>query len=734
MAQPTPTPTYRPSPDRSQVHWFDDQDSELYISYSGLWRLIPWEGAYASTIHWTKEVGAFATFQFPGPAYVFANITWPACEGSGYTIRGFVHGYDYNQSGTSLSCNGRRNDINMLEFYMNEINVPGTQRLTIELVSGGPGDVALMLDGFGYLPIGDAAATSISHSIITRTSSSSSLETTKAPTTSSTSDSPISSAIDVQTVVPGSSPSTPLIVALGVAAGFLFVLGLSLFFFRRRVRGLLQRLRSTQSGKPSRDMEEKPHASTFLNAPYVTLQPSSSALGLLNPKDSPTRSKSPNSLFDDTGSTATTPTINTPYPDRSQAFWSDDTNPDIVYAGTWSAVHRPGAWFASLHSTKKAGSSATFSFPGPSYVFINISLPVCDTDGFLLRAFVHGLEGSESSKTVACASRNEQPLLEFYNSLVDRDGLQQVTIELMEDYNGSAEGRGPLLLDCFGYVTLADLRNTPFISNSSETLAAPTISVEADVTVTVVPASTTSVIDIPLNTDNMDAVTTTVAPTVGKSMPFSVPVLIGLSLAIGMAFIVLFILFAWRHRIRNFIQQKKQQHSNNSSEVDMTERLNHSTFSTNARFDPMPPSPSRHGLLDSDSNLDRPSSPNSLFHDTMSRTSTIHCIVGDNPKFGECYCPTCDVTRSNPNRQSSSSSSTQMHSLTGPTSYSAHSDAQSSITAVGTNTSYRASSSSSHTAASTNSNHSNPFTDERDSFIHPHQTLDSHTRNPFGED
>lgn len=167
-----------PDPDRTRIRWFDDTSSS--IVYSGTWRRVPRTAAWFAALHSTNEMGASASFSFPGaylkysihlstshsrkhrPGIVFINISLPLCEipGGAFTIRAYIHALDAETSpAVAVACADRRSAgaIDYLEFYSNVVDIPGSQTATIELVNsgnavpsrGGP----LLLDSFGYLPL-----------------------------------------------------------------------------------------------------------------------------------------------------------------------------------------------------------------------------------------------------------------------------------------------------------------------------------------------------------------------------------------------------------------------------------------------------------------------------------------------------------------------------------------------------------------------------------------------------
>ncbi|KAF9031746.1 hypothetical protein BJ165DRAFT_1535304 [Panaeolus papilionaceus] len=443
--------------------------------------------------------------------------------------------------------------------------------------------------------------------------------------------------------------------------------------------------------------------------------------------------------------------IQYPNPDRRRIRWFDDTSSSIVYSGTWRHVSRTAAWFAALHSTNEMGASASFSFPGPAYVFINISLPLCEIPGgaFTIRAYIHALDADTSpAVAVACADRRGAgaiDYLEFYSNVVDIPGSQTATIELVNSGNTVPSRGGPLLLDSFGYLPLDGIPFTGFPSSqSSESIMMSTTSASRRMTTqikssTSPPTSITTAV-VPNASDDVNQVGNSniaLTPANDTQTSFPISALIGLCLAIALGLITLFVLLQlWRRRIRSFCQQRKLR-SSSAPEVDMVEFLNPSVTTNTPRYSSLGYSSihtGTHRPLDPGISRNRGASPNSLFNDTQSTTSTAHInctALGEDAKHGECYCPTCDETSSNRIRQSTTSSVPPKEIMGCPTSSSAQSHAQSSITAVETNASYRASSAGSHTAASVNSN---PLTNDHASIARTSLGGSAPSQNPFGDD
>ncbi|KAF9031745.1 hypothetical protein BJ165DRAFT_862775 [Panaeolus papilionaceus] len=388
-------------------------------------------------------------------------------------------------------------------------------------------------------------------------------------------------------------------------------------------------------------------------------------------------------------------------PDRSQALWFDDATPSIEYSGAWDPIPWDGAFQSTIHQTRDVGASASFNFPGPAYAFINITWPACQGSGYQLRAYVHGFDDNVRPVSLNCGTRNDVDFVELYWNIIDKPGPQKMTVEFID----GGTGKVPLMLDSFGYLPM---------STSSPTPTPPPTSPISNT-----PQTATSDASIsPLSTVNN-------SKSGNQQPPFSMPVLVAISVALVVGFIAATTLFACRHKMRALCSRVRGQQPNKQ---DMEKKRTPTPLNPYGTLGAS--SPSQLGLIESQSTLDRPRSPNSLFDDVASNKSNStmaipSCILGQNPKFGQCFCPTCDETHSAP-RQSGSFSTPSAR----PTSSGARSDTQSSITAIGLSASYRPSSAGSHTAASV---YSNPFTDRHTSMD---ATLRDSTsaRNPFEGD
>ncbi|KAF9031747.1 hypothetical protein BJ165DRAFT_862852 [Panaeolus papilionaceus] len=362
----------------------------------------------------------------------------------------------------------------------------------------------------------------------------------------------------------------------------------------------------------------------------------------------------------------------------------------------------------------------TSGSPGPAYVYINISLPICEDSGggFTVRAYVHGLDADTSQAVgVACAAqRSNIDHLEFYSNLVDISGNQTATIELVNSGDAEPVGGGPLLLDSFGYLDVSTLTRFPSATQSSTSASTPI-----------------NTSDVPRNSDG----NTTVVPTppTNAHRPLSTRLLIGLCVVLSLVLITISTLLIWRKRVLNFFQ-KRRRRSSNASEIDLVQLPQPSPSVDTPRYSTLGYSsiyPGMHRQLDSETSLDRSTSPNSLFDDTQSTTSTVKlsCILGEDPKHGECFCPSCSETRSNRVRQSAEWSTENSGR---PTSSSVQSHARSSITVVEANAGHRfrvSSAGTSHTVASANFD---PFADDHTSITSASLRGTTPSSNPFGDD
>ncbi|PPQ66513.1 hypothetical protein CVT24_007062 [Panaeolus cyanescens] len=358
------------------------------------------------------------------------------------------------------------------------------------------------------------------------------------------------------------------------------------------------------------------------------------------------------------------------FPDRNKAVWLDDSEHSINYSGNWVELSREGVYKSTLRSTQEVGASFSVFYEGPAYVFINVTLPMCEGVAFAYKSYIRGEGEGDAAHIPLCApGPSDINMYELMWSLDGRSGTFEFVIEWLA--GGSST---PLMLDSVGILPV------PYEGSSSLT-PSPTLS----------PTSTPG----PAVTSNLPSNNIPSSSSSKATPTWSIFLIVGI-VVVGLAALFVFLIRRWKMKGKHMrkwgIRTRRQKISD--QERTMVEiKDDSSTPSPVCATLAIAATHSQLGLLDAnDSNS--LFSPISYDARNLPSTADTSCILGQSPKHDCCFCPSCDDSRSRVTH-SQDSIVTSM--------------GNSSITAVGTNTSRADSSLGSHTACSV---YSNPFGDD----------------------